>query len=474
MSEYREVPVSRIQPSPVQMRSSMDPGALARLAESLRRDGQQRPVKVRPLPDEHFELVFGHRTVDAAKIAGMEVVQAIVEDLTDEEVMWAQFAENEYREDVSDYDRARWLRNMIDKFGHTQTELAERIGMGRSRIAQLLRMLELEKIVTAVTIQGINERQARAILAAPEEDRSALVQYIEVYLEERGETPPASAIEEYAQGLKLARGLDGVWDDAPEPPGTAEEYAEEAKAFIKEHGLETILEGEPTSSPYLTKLGMLSDEELVFCLARETRPFSVRRLNTEKQLRGIGAPLDEAQPEQGTEPEPAPVNLTGVINMVVGEPVPVIVKVLVEGHGLSEEEAGKAVDEYREAFPDIWSVCYPEKDEEPEEPEEPMTAEEYVQDVLTHSPEVGHGELAKAAAEMFGVSESYARGLIDRALSGRGRKPKDPYAALSPTTLCPLCGRQNAEKNRLLMVLEEYQATQPGLTLVNWLREVLA
>ena len=103
-----------------------------------------------------------------------------------------------------------------------------------------------------------------------------------------------------------------------------------------------------------------------------------------------------------------------------------------------------------------------------------MTAEQYVADVLTHSPEVDHEELTRVTAEMFGVAEGYAMGLIDRNLSQkRGRKPRDPYAAPSPVTTCPLCGKANAEKNRLLMVLEEHQAT-PGVTLVDWLREVLA
>nr|MBC8223459.1 hypothetical protein [Candidatus Bathyarchaeota archaeon] len=91
-------------------------------------------------------------------------------------------------------------------------------------------------------------------------------------------------------------------------------------------------------------------------------------------------------------------------------------------------------------------------------------------DILHYNPEVNHAELVKATVEMFDdVSEAYVQGLIDRS-----RKRRDIYATKSPTTLCPLCGRANAQKNRILIVLEEYQATQPGVTLVDWLREVLA
>jgi len=177
-------------------------------------------------------------------------------------------------------------------------------------------------------------------------------------------------------------------------------------------------------------------------------------------------PLLEQPASPAADPE-----VVASINTMVGEPVEALQAKLMEQHGLTEEEADAALESHRETYPDIWSVCYPEKDEEPEEP---LTAEQYVADVLTHNPEVSHEELARVTAEMFGVNEAYAQGLIDRKGQKRGPKPRDPYAARSPKTPCPLCGRANAEMNKILMVLEEYQATQPGITLVDWLKEVLA
>ncbi len=103
--------------------------------------------------------------------------------------------------------------------------------------------------------------------------------------------------------------------------------------------------------------------------------------------------------------------------------------------------------------------------------DEPMTVEQYVADVLTHSPEVTPEELVTVTAEMFGVSAEYVKDLINHK-GKRGRKRKYPYAPRSLRTLCPLCGRQNAEMNKLHMVLEAYQS-QPGITIVDWLREVL-
>jgi len=407
------IPLDKIRPSPFQIRSSMDPEALERLAESLSQDGQQRPVKARPLPDQYFELVFGHRTVDAAKIAGKQVVQAIVEDLTDEEVMWAQYAENEYREDISDYDRAKWLRSMIDKFDHSQGEIGEKAGLSRNRVNQLLRMFEL-KGVTAVTLSKMTERQTRTILQAPEEDRPALVNYVELYLEEKGEILPASAIEDFAKDLTSAR-----------------EIEKNRHRFLYE------IEGESTEEPVEVEDSV--DEEAYM---RDPRPLL-------------------------KEPPTVSAQDIAFITERIGGPTEDLQAKLMEEHGLSEEEAQAALQAFRETFPDIWSVCYPET----EEPEEPMTAEQYVADVLMHNTEVGHEELARVTAEMFDVAEEFAQELIDRtAGKRRGRKPRDPTR---PTIPCPLCGRANAEKNRILMVLEAYE-TQPGVTVVEWLKEVLA
>jgi len=104
------------------------------------------------------------------------------------------------------------------------------------------------------------------------------------------------------------------------------------------------------------------------------------------------------------------------------------------------------------------------------EDEEPMTVEQYVADVLMHNPEVEPAKLVAVTAEMFGVSEDFAQNLIDNQGQRRGRKRSDPYAMRSPRILCPLCGRQNAEINKLHMILD---ATPPEVTLVKWLREVL-
>jgi len=411
----KRIPLGHIIPSPYNVRQEIDAESLSLSIGSV---GQIEPLRVRPV-GEGFEIRTGMRRFLALKQAGVTHVDAIVVEGTDEEVISEQWAENEERVNYTDYERALKLRQMLDALGLTQTELAERIRISRSRIAQLLRMLELENIVTAVTIREMSERHARAILQAPVEDWPDLVQYVELYLAERGEIPSASAIEEYVGELaraseigKSRRRLLYEIEGEPAPyEGPNEEPVVESieapEAYIEEHDLGWVFDVEANGAGFLTKIGMLTNEELEFCLAHETRPLSLQRLNEEADRRDPRPLLKQP-----------PVTASPII--------------------ASEEE-------------------------------ESMTAEEYVADVLTYNPEVKHSELVKATVEMFDeVSEEYVQGLIDRS-----RKRGSIDASRSPTTLCPLCGRANAQKNRILIVLEAYEA-QPGVTVVEWLKEALA
>ena len=203
MAEFMDIPLGLILPSPFQMRSHMDADKLDQLGESLKRDGQQRPVKVRLLPDGEYELVFGHRTVLAAKQAGFETVKAIIEDFSDEEVMLAQYAENEYREDISDYDRARWLQAMIDQFGYTQTQLAEKIGQNQPWISHHLAILKLDGIMAHAIISNMTEFQARAILRVPEDLLPTVCREVEEHCEAHGELPSTSVIASIVQSIEF-------------------------------------------------------------------------------------------------------------------------------------------------------------------------------------------------------------------------------------------------------------------------------
>ena len=468
------ISINRIHPSPLNSRIAPNSDDLDSLVASIKRMGLIQPIKVRPVED-NYEIVTGERRFNALRKAGILYVEAIVEEMTDEEVLREQWDENNERQDLSDYERALALKKMLEVYGCTQARLAERMGNDQSWISRHLAILKLEEFMPIGIIRELKESQARAIFQASKADWLALVQYVELYREERGEIPSASAIEEYAGELALAtefaksrRRLLYEIEGEPAvetsgPTESEEEGPEETDlAYIEEPGLGWVFDAEANGAGFLTKISTLTTEQLEFCLAHETRPLNLQRLNEEMNGR---VPAQAPRPLL-KEPPTTSAQVISFITERIGEPVEEIQAKLVEEHELNEEEAQAALQAYRETYPDIWDRCY----KQPSEEEEPLTAEKYVTDILHHNPEVKHADLIKATVSMFDdVTEPYIQGLIDRR-----RKRRDIYATKSPTTLCPLCGRANAQKNRILMVLEEYQATQPGVTLVDWLKEVLA
>lgn len=184
----QRIPLELIDPSPFQMRQEMDAESLQALAQSLDHDGQQRPVQARPV-GERYQLAYGHRTTEAARLLGWEDILAMVKPMTDEEMEWSIYAENRFNRDWNDYDYALWLNHMMEKYKFNQKEMAEKANMSRSRVAQLLRMLQLKEDVTAVTLSKLTERHTREILSKPVVDRAELGEKVSEYVEEKGETP---------------------------------------------------------------------------------------------------------------------------------------------------------------------------------------------------------------------------------------------------------------------------------------------
>jgi len=260
MAEFLRLPLDVIHPSPLQMRLGMDAEALEELAESLRRDGQQRPIKVRPHPSRagEYEIVYGHRTYEAAKLAGLSELDAIVEEMSDEEVMWAQWAENEYREALCDYDRARWLKKMIDEYGYSTRELADKLRKSQPWVVYHLKMLELEEVITRVitsrdfdispveVMRKLSERQARAIRSAPERYQEALVEHVVFAIQHGLEPPSAHALEEMWKLWEKAENYSKLLEDESE---SLEEELEEVykKEEAPQPSMEELeLQREPT------------------------------------------------------------------------------------------------------------------------------------------------------------------------------------------------------------------------------------
>lgn len=145
--QVQSLPLSALQPSPLNPRSAIDLNALAELTEDIRRRGVLQPVVVRYLSsDGSFELIFGHRRSAAAVTAGLTHVPAIVRSMTDAEVLAAQLAENLQREDFSPLDEARGYARLREALGGAAVkveELAAQVGKSRRTVYQRLQLLQL-------------------------------------------------------------------------------------------------------------------------------------------------------------------------------------------------------------------------------------------------------------------------------------------------------------------------------------------
>ncbi|MBI2122641.1 MAG: ParB/RepB/Spo0J family partition protein [Armatimonadetes bacterium] len=160
-----EIPISRLTANPMQPRSSMDPQEFAGLVDSVRKHGVLQPIVVRPAGDG-FEVVAGERRWRAAEAAGLNAVLAVVRTLTDQEALELALVENLQREDLNPIERARAYRRLIDEFGLTQEQVADRVGKSQPSVANGLRLLNLPPQIQAALEAGrITEGHARAILS---------------------------------------------------------------------------------------------------------------------------------------------------------------------------------------------------------------------------------------------------------------------------------------------------------------------
>jgi ParB family transcriptional regulator, chromosome partitioning protein len=158
-----EIPLARIRENPRQPRLRMDDAALEGLAASIREHGVLQPILVTETLDG-YQLVAGERRVRAARIAGLERIPAIVRQLADRQQLELALVENLQREDLDPIEAARGYRQLIDEFGFTQEDLANRVGRARSTVANTLRLLDLHPSVQeAVADRRVTEGHARAL-----------------------------------------------------------------------------------------------------------------------------------------------------------------------------------------------------------------------------------------------------------------------------------------------------------------------
>ncbi|MFL5936806.1 MAG: ParB/RepB/Spo0J family partition protein [Gaiellaceae bacterium] len=167
--ELAQIRVDDITPNARQPRRRFEPEATSGLAESIRRQGLLQPVVVRPRPEGGYELIAGERRWRAAREAGIEEVPALVREADDRDSLLLALVENVAREQLSAVEEARAYAALLDEFGLSLGELAERVGRSKPSVSNRLRLLELPDDVLWMLARGeLTEGHARAVLAVPE------------------------------------------------------------------------------------------------------------------------------------------------------------------------------------------------------------------------------------------------------------------------------------------------------------------
>jgi ParB family chromosome partitioning protein len=157
--------VNAVSPNPKQPRTRFDDEAIASLAVSIREVGILQPIVVRKA-GAGYELIAGERRLRAAKLAGLATIPVVVRDTDDADTLREALIENIHREDLGPIELAEAFRQLLEELGLKQEELADRVGVSRSHIANTIRLLQLPIDVQQLLTDGkLQAGHARALLA---------------------------------------------------------------------------------------------------------------------------------------------------------------------------------------------------------------------------------------------------------------------------------------------------------------------
>ena len=162
--------INDIEPNRDQPRRVFDEKALEELSKSIEQNGIIQPLLVRPMSDGSYQLVAGERRWRAARMAGLTDVPVTIREMTDEEASVFALIENLQREDLNPVEEAQGLKSLIETYGFTQEETADRVGKSRVAVTNTLRLLKLPTSVLNLLGEGkLTAGHSRALLSLDDE-----------------------------------------------------------------------------------------------------------------------------------------------------------------------------------------------------------------------------------------------------------------------------------------------------------------
>jgi ParB family chromosome partitioning protein len=161
--------IDLISPNPEQPRTNFEPEKLRELSESIREHGVIQPLIVSRDEDGGYFLIAGERRLQAARLAGLEIVPVVVRQAESSALLELALIENIQRADLNAVEEAMAYRRLVEEYNLTQEEVAKRVGKNRATVANALRLLQLESEIRRSLVAGeISEGHARALLGLPE------------------------------------------------------------------------------------------------------------------------------------------------------------------------------------------------------------------------------------------------------------------------------------------------------------------
>ena len=165
-SDLRQLPLEFLQRGKYQPRIDFDEAALQELADSIKAQGVMQPIVVRSIGADRYEIVAGERRWRASQLAALDTIPAIVRDISDETAIAMTLIENIQRENLNPLEEARALKRLQTEFDLSQQEVATAVGKSRPVIANLMRLLSLEREVSEMLEHGrIDAGHGKVLLA---------------------------------------------------------------------------------------------------------------------------------------------------------------------------------------------------------------------------------------------------------------------------------------------------------------------
>ena len=211
-----DIAINDLIPNPYQPRKTFEPAKLKELINSIRESGVIQPLIVRKA-GEKYEIVAGERRWRAAKEVGLDFVPAVVRKYDDATMMEVALIENMQRSDLNPMEEAEGLRNMMEKLGITQAEVAKKMGMSKTAVSNSLRLLNLPDSIRKFVEKGdMTMGQVRPLFGVGDENRMEELA-MQIVTNDWSARTVEDVVNEYKEGntVKVVRekitslGLDG-------------------------------------------------------------------------------------------------------------------------------------------------------------------------------------------------------------------------------------------------------------------------